>query len=80
MLLVMVSPADRTDRDCARDLLARLRLLHPQLTLAWADSAYSGVLVDWARRSLDLTLKIVSKAAGQTGFRFCRAGGSSSGL
>ncbi|GII06161.1 DDE transposase [Planobispora takensis] len=68
VLLVMVTPADRSDRDCARDLLARVRMLHPQLTLVWADGAYAGVLVEWARRFLNLTLKIVSKVAGQVGF------------
>jgi hypothetical protein len=45
LLAVMVTPADRSDRDIARDLLWRVRLTHPELTLAWADSAYAGVLV-----------------------------------
>ncbi|MEU7838176.1 MULTISPECIES: hypothetical protein [unclassified Nonomuraea] len=50
-------------------MLARLRMLHPQLTLIWGDSAYAGVLVGWVRRFLRLTLKIVTKRPGQTGFK-----------
>ncbi|SEH00833.1 hypothetical protein SAMN05444920_11822 [Nonomuraea solani] len=67
-LMVMVTRADYPDRAVARDLLLRLRLLHPQLTPTWADSAYSGVLVDWSKRSLRLTLKIVNRPPGQSGF------------
>jgi transposase len=67
-LMVMVTRADFPDRAVARDLLLRVRLLHPQLTLAWADSAYSGDLVDWSKRRLRLTLKIVNRPPGQSGF------------
>ena len=49
----MVTPADRSDRDIARDLLWRVRLSHPELTLAWGDSAYGGALVACARDFLD---------------------------
>jgi transposase len=69
MLGVMVTPAGQPDRDAARELLARLRMLHPQLTLVWGDSAYAGTLVEWARRFLRLTIKIVTKLPGQTGFK-----------
>lgn len=48
---------------------ARLRMLHPQLSLVWGDSAYAGTLVDWARRFLCLSIKIVTKRPGQTGFK-----------
>jgi hypothetical protein len=34
MMTVMVTPAGTTDRDAARDLLAWLRLTHPELTSA----------------------------------------------
>ncbi|MFI7135144.1 transposase [Nonomuraea sp. NPDC050153] len=69
LMAVMVTPAGQPDRDAARELLARLRMLHPQLTLIWGDSAYAGTLVEWARRFLRLTLKIVTKRPGQTGFK-----------
>ncbi|MEQ4725621.1 transposase [Nonomuraea sp. B19D2] len=68
MMTVMVTPAGQPDRDAAREVLARLRMLHPQLTLMWGDSTYAGTLVEWARRFLRLTLKIVTKRPGQTGF------------
>ncbi|MEW9556543.1 transposase [Nonomuraea sp. NPDC050783] len=66
---MMVTPAGQPDRDAVRELLARLRMQHPQLTLIWGDSAYAGTLVEWARRFLRLTLKIVTKLPGQTGFK-----------
>jgi transposase len=64
-MTVMVTPANRTDRDAARDLLTQLRQGHPQLTCAWADSAYSGALVGWANDALNLTLIIVIRPTGQ---------------
>jgi transposase len=67
-LLVMVTPGGDTDRNSARDLLARLRILHPQLTLAWADTAYSGGLVDWSKSFLNITLKVVSRPKNTPGF------------
>jgi transposase len=66
--MVMVTSAERTDRDAARELLARLRLAHPELTCAWADRAYAGTLVAWAGSFLNLTLMIVSRPAGASGF------------
>jgi transposase len=68
MMTVMVTPAGTTDRDAARDLLARLRLTHPELTSAWADRAYAGTLVTWAADFLNLTLTIVSRPPTARGF------------
>ncbi|WLW58267.1 IS5 family transposase [Streptomyces sp. YU58] len=45
-LAVMVTPAAPHDSVPARDQLFRLRLTRPELTVAWADSAYGGTLVD----------------------------------
>lgn len=39
-LFVMVTPADMTDRNAAKEVLFRLRLMHPEITIVWADSAY----------------------------------------
>jgi hypothetical protein len=36
-VLVMVTSAPVQDRAAARDVRFRLRLLHPQLTLAWGE-------------------------------------------
>ncbi len=67
-LLVMVTPADMTDRDAAKEVLFRLRLMHPEITIVWADSAYAGQLVDWSKKYLRLTIKTVSRPKDATGF------------
>ncbi|MER5275649.1 IS5 family transposase [Streptomyces sp. NPDC002809] len=67
-LLVMVTPASLTDRDAAKELLFRLRLMHPEITIVWADSAYAGKLVTWAKKYLSLTIKTVSRPKDVSGF------------
>lgn len=42
-------------------LFGRLRLL-------WADSGYTGPLVDWAARELDLTVEVVKRSDDTRGF------------
>ncbi|MFG2632208.1 IS5 family transposase, partial [Streptomyces sp. NPDC048473] len=54
LLFVMVTPADMTDRNAAKEVLFRLRLMHPEITIVWADSAYAGQLVTWAKTYLNL--------------------------
>lgn len=66
--MIMVTPAAMTDSDAARELLWRLRLTQPQITQVWADSAYAGQLVDWARDFLNITLRSVSRPKGAKGF------------
>lgn len=67
-LFVMVTPADMTDRNAAKEVLFRLRLMHPETTIVWADSAYAGQLVTWAKTYLDLTIKTVSRPKNAPGF------------
>ncbi|MEU6016681.1 IS5 family transposase [Streptomyces sp. NPDC047515] len=67
-LLVLVTPASLTDRDAAKELLFRLRLMHPEITIVWADSAYAGKLVTWAKKYLNLTIKTVSRPKDASGF------------
>ncbi|MFE9925313.1 hypothetical protein ACFYQA_28195 [Streptomyces sp. NPDC005774] len=40
-----IAPAAPHDSIAACDQLFRLRLTHPELVVAWADSAYGGTLV-----------------------------------
>ncbi|GHC73076.1 hypothetical protein GCM10010507_60410 [Streptomyces cinnamoneus] len=67
-------PQVRADLDnqavgkAAREVLFRLRLMHPELTVVWADSAYAGGLVDWARSFLKLTVKTVGRPKNTPGF------------
>jgi len=35
--------------NAAKEVLVRLRLMHPEITIVWADSAYAGQLVTWAK-------------------------------
>uniref|UniRef100_UPI003F4BDF4F transposase n=1 Tax=Streptomyces microflavus TaxID=1919 RepID=UPI003F4BDF4F len=49
-------------------MLFRLRPNHPEITIVWADSAYAGRLVTWAKRHLNLTIKPVSRPKDTTGF------------
>ncbi|WP_097977623.1 IS5 family transposase [Streptomyces sp. gb14] len=60
-LFVMVTPADLHDSAAAKEVLFRLRLTHPEITIVWADRAYAGKLVIWAKRHLKLTIKTVSR-------------------
>jgi len=49
LLFVMVTPASVHDSVAAREVLLRVRLMYPELVIAWADSIYAGTLVDWAK-------------------------------
>ncbi|MET7551746.1 transposase [Streptomyces sp. NPDC005500] len=64
LLMVLVTPADVTDRDAACGMLAR----HRKIRLVWADGGYAGRLVDWARQKLRLTLEIVKRSDDMRGF------------
>ncbi|WP_323138336.1 IS5 family transposase [Streptomyces sp. NBC_01571] len=67
-VFVMVTPADMHDSVAAREVLFRLRLMHPAITIVWAALAYAGTLVEWARSFLHLTIKTVSRPKGAKGF------------
>ncbi|MGW4823532.1 transposase, partial [Streptomyces sp. NPDC004227] len=68
LLVVAVTAANIGDRDAAVGLLRRLRRLHRDITLVWADGGYTGSLVDWCRQKLALTLEIVKRTDGMEGF------------
>ncbi|MFB7577367.1 IS5 family transposase [Streptomyces sp. NPDC056165] len=68
LLVVCVTAANIGDRDAAVGLLRRLRRLHRDITLVWADGGYTGSLVDWCRQKLALTLEIVKRTDGMEGF------------
>ncbi|WP_328433058.1 transposase [Streptomyces sp. NBC_00425] len=61
LLVVAVTAANIGDRDAAVGLLTRLRRLHRDITLVWADGGYTGDLVDWCRQKLAFTLQIVKR-------------------
>ncbi|WP_263247972.1 IS5 family transposase [Saccharopolyspora rosea] len=68
LLGVSVTAAHITDRRGAELLLRYLHTRHPRLELVFADGNYSGRLTTWTQAALGITLHIVRKIAGQTGF------------
>lgn len=50
-LMVMVTPADLHDSAAAKEVL--FRLMHSEITIVWADRAYAGKLITWAKRHLN---------------------------
>ena len=68
ILAVVVHSAAIQDRDGAKLVIARLAGLFPRLKLIWADGGYAGQLVEWVKNAYQLTLEIVKKPDGATGF------------
>ncbi|OEJ42640.1 transposase [Streptomyces agglomeratus] len=68
LLVVAVTAANIGDRDAAVGLLQRLRRLHRDICLVWADGGYTGGLVDWCRQKLALTLEVVKRTDDTAGF------------
>ena len=69
LLAVAVHPANVQDRDGARLVLQRLLGRHERLRLIWADGAYGGKLVEWARTVGGWSLELVRYPAQQRTFR-----------
>ncbi|MFF3314048.1 hypothetical protein ACFYV5_00850 [Streptomyces sp. NPDC003035] len=57
-----------SDRDAAVPLLERLRSLHREITLVWADAGYTGGLVHWCVKKLALALDVVKRTDTMEGF------------
>jgi hypothetical protein len=74
LLVVAVSVASVQDRRAGRLLLWALRTCHQRVRMVWADSGYIGTLVDFAA-TLGIGVQVVSKLAGQVGFRVLPGGG-----
>ena len=68
VLAVVVHTADVQDRDGARLALVRLVGRFPRLERIWADGAYAGKLVLWARNVGGWTLELVRRPANQNTF------------
>jgi transposase len=67
-LRVEVHGADVQDRDGARGLLQRSRNLYPFVERVFADGAYAGQLVEWARDKANIVLEIVRRMPWAEGF------------
>ncbi|MET8209567.1 IS5 family transposase [Streptomyces sp. NPDC005373] len=68
LMVVAVTAANVGDREAAVGLLTRLRALHRDICLVWADGGYTGSLIDWARQRLALALQIVKRTDDMEGF------------
>jgi transposase len=64
LLLVVITSAGMQDRDGARTLLEKVKMVMPSLSLLWADGGYAGKLVEWAERIAHITIEIVRKPVG----------------
>ena len=69
LLAAVVHPADIQDRDGARLALQRLVGKHERLQVIWADGAYGGKLVAWARAVGGWSLELVRRPAQQRTFQ-----------
>jgi transposase len=68
LLMVLVTPANVSEREAACAMLARLRERHRRITLVWADGGYTGRLVAWAAGQLGIDLAVVKRSDDMTGF------------
>jgi putative transposase len=72
LLVVIVHPANVQDRDGADWVLEEAVRKHGCLRHIWADSAYSGELVEWWQDEHGITIEIVGKQSGQHTFVVAR--------
>lgn len=68
ILDLVVHPADIQDRDGAKLVLKKLADRFPRLKRIWADGAYTGKLVDWAKDFGSWILEIVKRSDDAQGF------------
>ena len=78
VLAVIVHAADVQDRDGARLALSCLAGRFPRLELIWADGAYAGNLVTWARNVGGWTLELVRRPRCRNAFEVIPPAGLSS--
>ena len=69
LLIVVVHTANIQDRDGAKLVLEQIKGTFYRLRLIWADSAYSGQLVDWVKVVCGWMLEIVKRSDDIKGFK-----------
>ena len=78
LVVVIVHPANVPDRDGADWVLEAAVEKSQRLRHIWADSAYSGELVEWWQTERGITIEIVGKRPRQKMFMVAPADGWSS--
>jgi putative transposase len=68
LVTVIVHPANIADRDGADWVLEATIEKSQRLSHVWADSGYSGDLVDWWEQERGITIEVVGKQPGQRTF------------
>jgi putative transposase len=68
LLAVVVHAADIQDRDGAKLVLSKLLGRFPRLKLIWADGAYAGQLVEWARTLGGWLIEVVKRTTNSHSF------------
>src|SRR3954471_19987860 len=68
LIVVLVTAASVADRDGAIRVLDRAKIAMPSLVLVWADAADSRRAQQFAARALRITVQVVAKLVGQSGF------------
>ena len=69
LLAVAVHPANIQDRDGAKLVLEGMVGQYPRLKVIWADGAYGGKLVQWAKEMGGWSLELVRRPSGQRTFQ-----------
>ena len=69
ILEVVVHSAGIQDRDGAKIVFKKIRRHFKKLKLIWADGAYAGKLIVWARRYCGWKLTIIKRSDRQKGFK-----------
>ena len=69
LLAVAVHPANIQDRDGAKLVLEGMVGQYPRLKVIWADGAYGGKLVQWAKQMGGWSLELVRRPSGQRTFQ-----------
>ncbi len=75
LLAVAVHPANIQDRDGAKLVLERLLGQYPRLKVIWADGAYGGKLVQWAKEVGGWNLELVRGPGSNILSRYCPGAG-----
>lgn len=69
VLVVLVLAANIQDRDSGRLALSAMHSTYPTVTKVWADGAYAGKLVQYARDKLSIDVEVVNVPPGTHAFR-----------
>jgi putative transposase len=69
VLQLVVHAADIQERDGAQLVLKRMKKYLHKLAIIWADGAYGGKLIQWAKRYYGWTIEMVKRSDRATGFQ-----------